>query len=104
MSTLTLHHYLEREERLHEMDPKLAPVLLSIADACKSISHLVRRGALEGVLGLAGTENVQGEDQKKLDVISNEIFVDALVNSGAGSACPEAEKEAWLGKQPGGSL
>lgn len=83
MSTLTLHHYLEREERLHEMDPKLAPVLLSIADACKSISHLVRRGALEGVLGLAGTENVQGEDQKKLDVISNEIFVDALVNSGA---------------------
>ena len=82
MSMLTLNQFLDREVRLYGMDPKLSSVLLSIADACKIISHKVRAGALAGVLGMAGTENVQGEDQKKLDIISNDIFVNALFASG----------------------
>lgn len=79
----TLSQYLAREESLHGLDPVLARLITSVSEACKTISYKVRQGALAGVLGLAGTENVQGEDQKKLDIISNDIFVDAVVRSGA---------------------
>ncbi len=82
MSALSLQLYLAREETLHGLDPLLSRLLVSVSEACKSISHLVRCGALAGVLGLAGSENVQGEDQKKLDIISNDIFVDAVSRSG----------------------
>src|SRR5690606_15079995 len=48
-----------------------------VARACKAISLAVSKGALGNVLGEAGSENVQGEAQKKLDVLSNEILLDA---------------------------
>ncbi len=91
MSAMTLQQFLSREVQFGAMDPKLPPVILSITDACKTISHKVRQGALAGVLGMAGTENVQGEDQKKLDVISNDIFVEALCASG--QVCGLASEE-----------
>ena len=53
-----------------------------MSEACKEIAVKVRQGALADALGLAGTENVQGEDQKKLDVISNDIFVEAVAATG----------------------
>jgi fructose-1,6-bisphosphatase I len=48
-----------------------------VARACKSISHAVNKGALGGVLGSADSENVQGEVQKKLDIIANEVLIEA---------------------------
>ena len=48
-----------------------------VARACKSISHAVNKGALGGVLGSADRENVQGEVQKKLDIIANEVLIEA---------------------------
>lgn len=83
MTQLSLQSYLFREEAEHGLDPQLVRVVSGIAEACKSISSLVRQGALAGVLGLAGSENVQGEEQKKLDVISNDIFTASLVKTGA---------------------
>lgn len=83
MTPLSLQQYLAREETLRGLDPQLARVISGISEACKTISSLVRQGALAGVLGLAGSENVQGEEQKKLDIISNDIFVEALVQTGA---------------------
>ncbi len=53
-------------------------LLNDIATACKAIAHEVNRGALAGHLGLAGSENVQGEAQIKLDVITHDIFVRSL--------------------------
>lgn len=47
------------------------------ARACKSISQAVNKGALGGVLGSADSENVQGEVQKKLDIIANEVLIEA---------------------------
>lgn len=82
MAMLTLHQFLAREEREQGLDPRLSELLLSLADACKVIRSKVTEGALAGVLGLAGTENVQGEDQKKLDVLSNEIMCAANAPSG----------------------
>ena len=48
-----------------------------VARACKRIAIAVNKGALGEVMGVAGTENVQGEVQKKLDIISNEVLIEA---------------------------
>ena len=48
-----------------------------VARACKNISNAVSKGALADVLGQAGSGNVQGEAQKKLDVIANEVLLEA---------------------------
>jgi fructose-1,6-bisphosphatase I len=56
---------------------QLRLLLEVVARACKSISHAVNKGALGGVLGSAGSENVQGEMQKKLDIIANEVLIEA---------------------------
>ena len=57
----------------------LKAVLRVVADACVTINGLVAGGALTGVLGVAGTVNVQDEDQKKLDVIANDVLTDSLL-------------------------
>ncbi len=56
------------------LQPALISVLGAIADGCRDIARQISRGALAGVLGTAGAENVQGEQQKKLDVIANDIL------------------------------
>ena len=83
MTPLSLQEFLSREEALAGSDPVLTRLLIGISEACKEISAKVREGALAGVLGLAGSENVQGEEQKKLDIISNDIFVEAVARTGA---------------------
>lgn len=83
MTPLSLQEFLSREEALAGSDPVLSRLLIGISEACKEISAKVREGALAGVLGLAGSENVQGEEQKKLDIISNDIFVEAVARTGA---------------------
>ena len=91
MASPSLTHYLIRCEREHGTDPDLRLLLETVARACKSISHAVGLGALGGVLGAAGTTNVQGEAQKKLDVLSNEILVEA--NSWGGYLAGMASEE-----------
>ncbi len=77
MARISLTHYLIRCEQQHGLDPDLRLLLETVARACKSISHAVGRGALGEVLGSLGTTNVQGETQAKLDVLANEILVEA---------------------------
>jgi fructose-1,6-bisphosphatase I len=83
----TLEQYLH-DARAPE-DLKL--LLLQIASICAEISSQIRLGALAGIHGNAGTGNVQGEQQKKLDVISNELFVQGLSKSKA--VCGLASEE-----------
>ena len=70
----TLAHYLNN----HASDPALSDVITTITDVGKTISQLLRKGALADILGEAGNQNVQGEDQKKLDVLANDLLLDAL--------------------------
>ncbi|NLR76386.1 MULTISPECIES: class 1 fructose-bisphosphatase [Leeia] len=77
MSRVTLSRYLIEQTRDHGTPADLRFLIEVVARACKAISHAVSKGALGGVLGNAGTDNVQGEAQKKLDVISNEILLEA---------------------------
>ena len=94
MPRVTLTQYLmEQQRRADGISPELRLLIEVIARACKSISHAVGKGALAGVLGAAHTENVQGEAQKKLDVISNEVLLEANVWGGSlmGMASEEME-------------
>jgi fructose-1,6-bisphosphatase I len=78
MSRVSLTRYLIEQQRLHGNIPAELRLLIEVAGrACKSIGHQVSKGALGGVLGSAGSENIQGEVQKKLDVLSNEIMLEA---------------------------
>lgn len=60
----------------------LTALIETIMVACKDINYRLGQGALAGILGVAGNENVQGEEQKMLDVISNDLLKDILVDSG----------------------
>ena len=75
---ISLSRYLVEQQRVDGLIPAQLRLLLEVvARACKSISHAVNKGALGGVLGSADTENVQGEVQKKLDIIANEVLIEA---------------------------
>ncbi len=77
-SRISLSRYLVEQQRSKGHIPAELRLLLEVvARACKSISHAVNKGALGGVLGSAETENVQGEVQKKLDIIANEVLIEA---------------------------
>lgn len=76
--SISLSRYLVEQQRVHGHIPAQLRLLLEVvARACKSISHAVNKGALGGVLGSAGSENVQGEIQKKLDLIANAVLIEA---------------------------
>ncbi len=75
---INLTRYLIALEHDHgAITPQLRLLIEVVARACKRISLAINKGALGGVLGAAGTENVQGEAQKKLDVIANEVLLEA---------------------------
>ena len=75
---ISLTRYLVEQQRQDgHIPPELRLLLEVVARACKSISQAVNKGALGGVLGTAGSENVQGEVQKKLDIIANEVLIEA---------------------------
>jgi fructose-1,6-bisphosphatase I len=81
----------EEQRRVGGATGEFTALLNDIVTACKYISNAVNQGALVGVLGTAGSENVQGETQKKLDVISNDMFIKC--NEWAGHLAAMASEE-----------
>ena len=77
MATSLSRYLVEQQRAKNLIPPELRLLLEVVARACKSISHSVNKGALGGVLGSAHSENVQGEVQKKLDIIANEVLIEA---------------------------
>jgi fructose-1,6-bisphosphatase I len=76
--SVSLTRYLVEQQRSKGHIPSELRLLLEVvARACKGISHAVNKGALGGVLGSAGSANVQGEVQKKLDIIANDVLIEA---------------------------
>ena len=75
---ISLTRYLVEQQRQDGHIPSQLRLLLEVvARACKSISQAVNKGALGDILGTAGSENIQGEVQKKLDIIANEVLIEA---------------------------
>ncbi|GAA0318610.1 class 1 fructose-bisphosphatase [Psychrobacter aestuarii] len=75
MTTLT--HYLQSQE----IYPAVSSVITTVTDIGKDIAALLKKGALADILGEAGNQNVQGEEQKKLDVLANDMLLDALAQN-----------------------
>ena len=93
-SKISLTRYLVEKQRVDGHIPAQLRLLLEVvARACKSISQAVNKGALGGVLGSAGSENIQGEVQKKLDIIANEVLIEANEWGGHLAAMASEEME-----------
>ena len=89
--TISLHRYLVEQERSQQLPAELRALIETVADTCKCISVSVNKGALAEVLGSAGSENVQGEVQKKLDIIANNMLLQA--NEWGGNLAAMASEE-----------
>ncbi|XP_024976436.1 fructose-1,6-bisphosphatase, cytosolic isoform X2 [Cynara cardunculus var. scolymus] len=80
---MTITRFVLNEQSKHPESRGDFSILLShIVLGCKFVCAAVNKAGLAKLIGLAGETNVQGEEQKKLDVLSNEVFVKALVSSG----------------------
>lgn len=91
---VTLTQFLKNAQRAgQDIDDDLIGLLGHVMGACRSISAALNKGALVGILGSLESENVQGETQKKLDVISNDLLIDACNWTGylAGMASEEVD-------------
>jgi fructose-1,6-bisphosphatase I/sedoheptulose-1,7-bisphosphatase len=96
-STLT-QFLIEERRRAPDATGDLNALITDVSLACKAISRKVAYGGLAGVLGSAGTGNVQGEEQKTLDVLSNGMFLRANEWGGhvAGMVSEELEQPYTL--------
>jgi len=59
-------------------DPGLVTLMVSIQLACKTIAMAVRKAGIAGLYGLEGSQNVSGDSVKKLDILSNDVFKNAV--------------------------
>jgi fructose-1,6-bisphosphatase I len=92
--TISLTRYLVEQQRQDGHIPSQLRLLLEVvARACKSISQAVNKGDLGEVMGSADSENVQGEIQKKLDIIANEVLIEANEWGGHLAAMASEEME-----------
>lgn len=98
---------------LEQIQPKgiavpanLQTLLIALMDTCRTLSNEVAQGALIGILGSAGTGNVQGEVQQKLDVIANDLLIQGVQSCSAlaGIASEEIEEPLPVGSGVGDYL
>jgi fructose-1,6-bisphosphatase I len=102
-SLVTLQaHILEQQARFPEASGTLSWVLSALSISAKIIANAVRRARLDDVLGSIGSENVQGEQQQKLDVIANEVLLRTLgKREGVAVVASEENEEPVLLREVG---
>jgi fructose-1,6-bisphosphatase I len=82
-SVTTIERFiLDQEDRYPEATGELSNLLYDIALAAKIIAAAIRRAGLVNILGKQGAQNVQGEEQQKMDVLANEIIKNSLKHTG----------------------
>ena len=92
----TFSQFLPEHLRRHNLPPELGETAVTVVSACVQIGRLVRLGALAGVLGTAGSGNVQGEEQKKLDVLANDLLIDALRQNPQVAGLASEEEDSFV--------
>ncbi|KAI9082443.1 hypothetical protein K1719_035586 [Acacia pycnantha] len=98
---MTITRFVLNEQSKHKQSRGDFTILLNhIVLGCKFVCSSVTKAGLAKLLGLAGEINVQGEDQKKLDVLSNEVFVKALISSGRTCILVSEENEDPIFVEP----
>lgn len=96
----TLTDYLAQ----HSQSANINHVIGDISRVAIQINRLLRQGALADIQGEAGNQNVQGEEQKKLDVIANDLLMDALTQNTACAGVASEEMDNAVAANAGGSL
>lgn len=98
----TLRQFLLEDQTKNGIDQDLVLLVEDIATACRIISHRIRSGAFANTLGATDTTNIQGETQKKLDVIANDEFVEHCKNCKrvAALVSEEVDEVYWLKPNP----
>ncbi|WP_408308072.1 MULTISPECIES: class 1 fructose-bisphosphatase [Paraburkholderia] len=98
---ITLSLFLANAAREERIPTGLITLIEAVADACSSIATAVERGVFDGASGNAHFENVHGEAQKKLDVVSNDIMIGAVESVGClrGLASEELESVQVTGHE-----
>src|SRR6187402_346124 len=71
---------IENQKAFQYSSGELSRIINSIRLAAKVVSHKVNKAGLVDIVGAAGEQNIQGEDQQKLDVYANDIFIQTLIN------------------------
>lgn len=84
---------LDQEDRYPEATGELSNLLYDIALACKVIAASIRRAGLVNILGSANAQNVQGEEQQKLDILANETIKNCLSHTGRVCVMGSEEEE-----------
>jgi len=104
-----LSTHIHLEQYLKTAKPKgnsipagLQELLMAVANTCNTLSHEVAQGALIGLLGSAGTGNVQGEVQQKLDVIANDLLIEGVQECKALAGLASEEMELPMPVQGAG--
>ena len=101
---ITLTRYMIEVVAANPKMAELESLIVSIQTACKTISNVVERASITGVTGLqagGGSINIQGEEQKKLDVITNDIMKKALRFSGKVGVLASEEEDAPVSVEGG---
>lgn len=77
----TLGEYIiEKQEEFKYSSGELSRIINAIRLAAKVVNYKVNKAGLVDIVGAAGEQNIQGEDQQKLDVYANEVFIQTLIN------------------------
>src|SRR5690606_20992700 len=71
---------IDKQEDFRYSSGELSRLINSLRLAAKVVSHQVNQAGLVDIVGAFGKENVQGEQQQKLDVYANEVFIKTLIN------------------------
>ena len=96
----TLSRFIrERQEQFAYASGELSQLLRDISVAAKVVNREVNRAGLANILGKHGAQNVQGEEQQKLDVIANDLFIRSLCNGGEVCAIISEENEQIIDPQ-----
>jgi fructose-1,6-bisphosphatase I len=100
---VTLQSHILAEEKLHPgASGTFSWILSSLSLAAKVIASKMRRARIDDVLGGLGTENVQGEQQQKLDVLANEVLLRCLGNrAGVAIVASEENEEPIILRRSG---
>ncbi len=99
----TLSDFLDSQRpHVAELDQGLDQVLTAVLAASRQISYDLQQGALAGILGSADTDNVQGEVQKKLDIIANDSLIDALKRCEPVAGMASEENDDCIANNPAG--
>lgn len=104
MTTTTSTAHLADYLANNSQNPAVSDTINTVVQVSIQISDLLKRGALADILGEAGNENIQGEEQKKLDVIANDLLLDALSQNPVCAGVASEELDNSTPANPNGSV